>query len=95
MVLIGYLTMEQMLVPEPMVSLPLPPSISLSNKSTNRVVFDYTINVSARTNGKFVTTTTINLSNKGPNRLFDYCQIQLEVISLPEIASHIVAWWDM
>jgi len=87
--------MEQMLVPEPMVSFPLPPSISLSNNCINRVVFDYTINVSAGTNGKFVTTTTINLSNKGPNMLFDYCQIQLEVISLPEIASHIVAWWVM
>jgi len=86
MVLIGYLTMEQMLVLEPMVSFPLPPSISLSNNGTNRVVFDYTINVSAGTNGKFVTTTTINLSNIGPNMLFDYCQIQLDNILALEYA---------
>jgi len=76
MVLIGYLTIEQMLVPEPIVSFPLPPSISLSNNGINRLVFDYTINVSARTNGKFATTTTINLSNKGPNRLLACQKLQ-------------------
>jgi len=39
-----------------MVSFPLPLHINLSNNGTNRL-FDYGTNVSARTNGKFPTTT--------------------------------------
>ena len=57
MVLIGHLTTQEMFVPELMVSFPLPLSINLSNNDINRL-FDYTLNVSGRINGKFATTTT-------------------------------------
>jgi len=40
MVLLGYLTPQQMLVPELMVSFPLPLHINLSNNCTNRLL-DY------------------------------------------------------
>ena len=52
MLLIGYFTTQQKLVPELMVSFPLPLHINLSNNGTNRL-FDYTTNVSAGTKGKF------------------------------------------
>jgi len=55
MVLIGYLTTQQMLVPELMVSFLVPLQIHWSNNGNRS--FDYTINVSARTKGKFSTPT--------------------------------------
>jgi len=54
-------------------------------------LFDYTTNASARANGKFPTTITINLSNNCTNRLFDYGQAWLEAISLLEIDNHPVS----